>query len=514
VRVNVYDYLLGQAVPDKIAVLSRSERVTYAELAKQAEQIASNLHRLGIGKGVSVGILGENSAFWIASYLGVLRLGAVAVPFPARLSSDKLDALAERMRCVAICMDSRRARQLAAHFADKYAVVTSEGPVAGTQGDAVPTPTWADVAGSPTAEIAERTDLAALMFTSGSTGEPNAVRVSHRNIMANTNSIIDYLGLAQDDRMMVVLPFDYCFGLSLLHTHLRVGGSLVLNNASQFAEDVLNDMERFACTGFAGVPAIYQHLLRRSSLPRRALPQLRHAQQAGGKLAPSLITEFRQALPHVRFFVMYGQTEATSRLSYLPPERLDDKPGSIGRGIPGVTLRVVDESGMPVAPGETGEIVASGENVTLGYLVPDPAKDSFRNGLLHTGDQGRVDGDGFIYLVGRISDFIKPSGHRISSKEIEDVLTELPQVVEVAIVGIPDPDLGEAAKAFIVTRDGAELPYKQIADHCKGRLPAYAVPREVAFLRELPKNGSQKVIKRALVAETVSAPQDVVPTIH
>jgi acyl-CoA synthetase (AMP-forming)/AMP-acid ligase II len=512
--VNVYDYLLGQAVPDKIAVLSRNEHVTFVELANQAEQIAANLHRLGIGKGVSVGIRGENSAFWIASYLGILKLGAVAVPFPTRLSSDKLDALAERMRCVAICMENRGARQLAAQFAGKYAVVTSEGAAAGPQSDEVPASTWAGAPVSATAEITERADLAALMFTSGSTGEPNAVKVSHRNIMANTDSIIEYLGLTRDDRMMVVLPFDYCFGLSLLHTHLRVGGSVVLNNASQFAEDMLNDMERFECTGFAGVPAIYQQVLRRSSLPRRALPQLRHAQQAGGKLAPSLITEFRQALPHVRFFVMYGQTEATSRLSYLPPERLDDKLGSIGRGIPGVTLRVVDESGAPVPPGETGEIIASGENVTLGYLVPDPAKDSFRNGVLYTGDQGRVDEDGFIYLVGRISDFIKPSGHRISSKEIEDVLAEMPQVVEVAIVGIPHPDLGEAAKAFIVTRDGAELPYKQIADHCKGRLPGYAVPREVAYLRELPKNASQKVIKRTLIAETAPAPQAVVPTTH
>jgi len=148
----------------------------------------------------------------------------------------------------------------------------------------------------------------------------------------------------------------------------------------------------------------------------------------------------------------------------------------------------------------------------LGYLVPDPAKDSFRHGLLYTGDQGRVDEDGFIYLVGRISDFIKPSGHRISSKEIEDVLAEMPEVVEVAIVGIPDADLGEAAKAFIVTRTGAELPYKQIADYCKGRLPAYAVPREVAYLRELPKNGSQKVIKRALVADAAPVAQASLPT--
>ncbi|MGZ3584508.1 MAG: class I adenylate-forming enzyme family protein, partial [Ktedonobacterales bacterium] len=203
--------------------------------------------------------------------------------------------------------------------------------------------------------------------------------------------------------------------------------------------------------------------------------------------------------PHVRFFVMYGQTEATSRLSYLPPERLSDKLGSIGYGMPGVRLQVLNSFGRPVSPGEIGEIVAEGENVTLGYWVPENAKESFRDGKLYTGDLARVDGDGFIYLVGRTSDFIKPSGHRISSKEIEDVLVEIPDVVETAVVGIPDPDLGEAVKAYIVTRHGEELPYRRVVEHCKGRLPIYAIPREVAFLPELPKSASQKVLKQALV---------------
>jgi long-chain acyl-CoA synthetase len=497
--VNLYDYLLAHADPGRVAIVSRRESVTYGELVALAERIACTLHEAGIAPGARVGILGENSAFWVASYLGILKLGAVATPFPTRLSSQKVRQLAELTQCRAICADKLRAKQHAAHLPAGTLLLLPE-PLAL---EAPPPDGMAVVPAAggtcATAPRDERQDLAALMFTSGSTGEPNAVKVTHRNIMANTASIIEYLSLASDDRMMVVLPFDYCFGLSLLHTHLRVGGSIALNNASQFAADVLNDMERFECTGFAGVPAIYQHFLRRSNLAQRTLPHLRHAQQAGGKLANALITEFRAALPHVRFFVMYGQTEATSRLSYLPPERLADKLGSIGRGIPGVTLQVLGPDGAPVAPGETGEIVATGDNVTQGYLVPDPAKESFRDGKLYTGDIATVDEEGFIYLVGRTSDFIKPSGHRISSKEIEDALAEMPEIVEVAVVGMPDADLGEAARAFIVTRDGRELPYKQVADHCRGRLPLYAIPRAITFLPELPKNGAQKVLKRALV---------------
>jgi long-chain acyl-CoA synthetase len=492
-HMNVYEYLLAKARPADVAILSRRESVTYGGLVALAEHVEVALRAAGIAKGARVGILAENSAFWVASYLGILKLGAVATPFPARLDGQRLRTLAELTACRALCLDVTRARTFAAAPLEQCALVTPK-----TLSGAGEDTSAEGHAHAASAKVAEREDLAALMFTSGSTGEPNAVKVSHRNILANTDSIVEYLGLRRGDRMMVLLPFDYCFGLSLLHTHLRVGATLVLNNASHLAEDVLDDMERYECTGFAGVPAIYQHFLRRSSLPRRALPHLRLAQQAGGKLADALITEFRRAQPQVRFFVMYGQTEATSRLSYLPPEHIEDKPGSIGRGILGVTLRVLDAEGRPVVPDEIGEIVAEGENVACGYLVPDPARQSFREGRLYTGDLGRVDEDGFIYLVGRTSDFIKPSGHRVSSKEIEDVLVELPDVVEAAVVGVPDPDLGEAVKAYLVIREGQELALKQIHDYCKGRLPLYAIPRTIVFLPSLPKNGAQKVLKRAL----------------
>jgi acyl-coenzyme A synthetase/AMP-(fatty) acid ligase len=228
---------------------------------------------------------------------------------------------------------------------------------------------------------------------------------------------------------------------------------------------------------------------------------LRHVQQAGGTLAPALIEELRAAVPEARVFVMYGQTEATARLSYLPPERLDDKLGSIGCGIPGVTLEALDPAGSPVAPGEVGEIVASGENIALGYWTPDPAKDSFRDGKLYTGDLAHVDEDGFFYITGRLSEFIKPSGHRVSVKEIEDALIELPDVVEVAVVGIPDPAFGEAAKAYVVARENSDLTEKALVDHGKRRLPAYAVPRAIEFVSELPKNAHHKLLRRALAAE-------------
>ncbi len=239
---------------------------------------------------------------------------------------------------------------------------------------------------------------AVLMLTSGTTARPKVVRVTQANIQANTLSILAYLGLRSDDRILVVLPFYYCYGASLLHTHLRAGARLVLCNSMAFPGKVIDLMTEQECTGFAGVPSSYQLLLRASTFGSRPLPALRILQQAGGKLSSVLVEEVLAAQPNARLFVMYGQTEATARLSYLPPERLPDKLGSIGRGIPGVELRVLDEEGRPVRPGERGEIYARGANVCAGYL-DDPAGTAtkFTPDGLRTGDLAVVDEEGFIY---------------------------------------------------------------------------------------------------------------------
>src|SRR5262249_34090954 len=167
----------------------------------------------------------------------------------------------------------------------------------------------------------------------------------------------------------------------------------------------------------------------------------------------------------------------------------------------GVTLRVLNEDGAPVQPGEVGEIVAEGENITLGYWLDDPNKNPFRKGKLYTGDLARVDEDGFIFIVDRVSDFIKPMGHRISSREIEEVLAEIPKVVESAVIGIPDEMTGEAAAAFVVPLAKSDLSEQEVIDFCKGKLPSYAVPQKVMVVSELPKSAAGKVLKKELKAQ-------------
>ncbi|MBK7712990.1 MAG: AMP-binding protein [Bacteroidales bacterium] len=345
----------------------------------------------------------------------------------------------------------------------------------------------------------DREKCAEIIFTSGSTGKPKGVMISHKNLIANTESIIKYLKLTQDDRMLVVLPFYYCYGLSLLHTHLRAGGSVVFNNSFIFIGGIIRDLLEQKCTGFAGVPSHYQILLRKSDSFRQSeFPDLKYVTQAGGKLAPIFIDEFRESFPEIKFFVMYGQTEATARLSYLPPDMYDEKKGSMGKGIPDVELRVVDENGVDIKPGETGEVIARGDNIMMGYFADKEGTDlTIRNGWLYTGDLGTVDKDGYIYLTARKKEIIKVRGKRISPKEIEAVILELTEVIDCSIEGVEDNIEGEMLKATVIIRKDARdiITRESIMKHCSKHLAQFKVPQVYIIQEELTISPTGKKLK-------------------
>jgi acyl-CoA synthetase (AMP-forming)/AMP-acid ligase II len=490
--MNVADLILRQGHDAAPAVLDGNHVMTYRELREQVAVVAKALLARGHAKGDRIGILAENSPFFIAAYLGIIRAGLVAVPFQTDVAPETFQKIVVDAGIQDMIVSNRllnRVRTWGLTAGIKLVTADSLTDSGGSSAMALP-------------EITSESDLAALMFTSGSTGSPKGVMVSHRNIECNTRDIISYLGLTARDRILVVLPFHYCFGASLLHTHLMAGGSVVLNNSFKlYPETVLQEMQQKECTGFAGVPSTYQILLRKSRFREMAFPSLRWFQQAGGKLPDPQIAELLASFPEVRYFLMYGQTEGTARLSYLPPEHLADKLGSIGRGLPSTRLEVLKPDGQAVVPGsdETGEIVASGANITLGYWN-DPAETAkyFRKGRLHTGDIARVDADGFIYVVERERDMIKSGGNRVSAKEIEDVIAGLPEVVEVAVLGMPHELLGEAIQAFIVAAPEYEITPESVQKHCRNRLPAFKVPESVVFLKNMPHNSSGKILKLKL----------------
>lgn len=484
--MNTADYLLECGAPGSTALIAGKTQYTYENLKQACMRVAGELVHTGVQPGDRVGILGNNSLFWVASYLAVMKLGAVAVPFATTLTAEDVGGMAAFVQSKVICAERRMLRSFASVLSG--AVIFD---------DILQQPGAVDWPSGET--IHSLDDNAALMFTSGTTAKPRLVQVTHRNIQANTNSIIEYLDLTAEERILSVLQFYYCFGTSLLHTHLRVGGSIAMATSFVYPEVILNMMEESACTGFAGVPSTYQTLLRNSTFPRREMKDLRKLQQAGGKLQSVLIQELVNLTPQAQVFVMYGQTEATARLSYLPPALLGTKLGSIGKGIPGVTLDVIGDDGNPVKPTEVGEIIARGDNISPGYWNdPEASAPKFIDGALHTGDLATVDEDGLIYVVDRKADFIKSYGNRVSSQRIEECIVELPDVVAAAVIGEPDLVRGEAIWAFVVQRSGAALTSADIINHCGNRLANYMVPKEVVFLDHLPMNAHGKIVKNEL----------------
>jgi long-chain acyl-CoA synthetase len=346
-------------------------------------------------------------------------------------------------------------------------------------------------------------DLAAIIYTSGSTGAPRGVMLTHLNIVSNTRSIVSYLGLTAHDRVMCVLPFYYVYGLSLLHTHVAVGGTVVIDNRFIFPNVVLGAMQEQEVTGFAGVPSTFALLLHKSNLANMTFPHLRYVTQAGGGMPPARITEWLARGPKVPFFVMYGATEASARLTYLEPAELERKLGSIGRPVPNVEVLVLKDDGEPAARGEVGELVARGSNVALGYWNnPEESARRFGAEGYRTGDLGYADEEGFLYLVGRRDDMIKVGGQRVGAKEIEDVLHECPGVLEAAVIGASHPILGEAPVAFVVmqpdTPPGVTVPVEAF---CRARLAPFKVPVEIVLRAELPKMAIGKLDRAALRRE-------------
>jgi len=486
---GIADYLLSHAPDDAVAFIDGTDRHSYGELRDAVATLASRLGELSYPRGTPVALLGPNSLFWIAAYIATIDVGYVSVPLPAGLPVEEVVARSQWVGARAIFVDGPPARSLPPHVPDDIAVLTTS-----MREHVVP---WSER--PPAADGLD--DDAAYLFTSGTTGAARAVRLTQGNLRANTESILGYLPLVPSDRVLVLLPFTYVFGASLLHTHLRVGATLVNQRSTAYPETTVNLLEEHQCTVLAGVPSVFHTLLRNSTFARRDLPRLRIIQQAGGRLPSALLRELSTAHPGARVFVMYGQTEATARLSALDPDQLRARPGSIGRGIPGVSLRVVDEFGNPVRPGEVGEIRARGANISPGYLGdPEATRLRMGDGELRTGDLATVDDEGYIYVVDRAEDFIKSWGYRVSSQEVEAAAMELDELVAAAAVGVTDAVAGERIELVVVVRPGAHVAEGEVIAHCRSILPKYAVPAGVHIVDRLPVNDNGKVVKRDLRA--------------
>lgn len=499
----------AQRTPNQPFLIHDGTVTSYGELDGGANRGARVLIGQGVSRGDRVGLLASNSRFYVEMYYAILKAGGVAVPLNTAVDGPTL-AKSLRHSGARMLVAGRRFEKAARAAieagtpVEALAVETAdrlpELP-AGVRGIALDGARAAESAEPPGLGLTDL-DLASIIYTSGSTGTPQGATLSHLNLVSNARSIVSYLELGPRDRVLAILPFYYVYGKSLLNTHALCAGTVVIENRFLFPNAALDTLEAEACTGLSGVPSTFAILLNRSNLAERELVHLRYVTQAGGAMSPELTRRLMRALPSKKIFIMYGATEASARLSFLPPEDLPRKLGSIGKAIPNVELRVLRPDGAEADVGEEGEIVARGSNLMSGYWGdPRGTAEVLNERGYHTGDLAYRDEEGFLFVTGRRKDFIKAGAHRVSAKEIEEAILESPEVHEAAVVGVPDEMLGERIRAFVVLREGCTHETGALERMLKKRLPPYEVPSEILLRDDLPKNQSGKIMKQLLRKE-------------
>jgi acyl-CoA synthetase (AMP-forming)/AMP-acid ligase II len=496
---------------DKTAVVAHGRRLDYGRLRREALRLAALLRAQGAAPGERVGMLLANSAEAAVTAWAVLEAGCVLVPLHAASRRDALQPVLRDAEPRWIVT----AGELSAGFAavrealPGLAGMVVWAPRTAAEGvipwdfEAQP---GAAGAGEPeaTGVAGDAASLAALVYTSGSTGEPKGVMLSHANMRAAVRAVNAYLRLESTDVIYTPLPLSSSYGLYQLVSGLALGATVVLDRSFAFPARSLALLAAERATVFAGVPTIYAWISSAPALQAHDLSSLRILTSAAASLPLEHARRVCERLPQARLFVMYGQTEC-KRITYLDPADLARKPGSVGRGMPYQELAVVDEQGLPVPPGATGELVVRGPHVMQGYWrKPEASAHKLRplapggDPWLHTDDLFRIDADGYLFFVGRKDDILKVGGNKVSPREVEEVLCQMDGVREAAVIGMPDAAWGEAVKAFVVPSEGASLTAEDVVRFCSSRLRGFMVPKAVAFVRDLPKTESGKVKKREL----------------
>ncbi len=507
----VQDFLQDSAkrLPDKIALICDGQRLTYAQVDAMANRLANALIANGCQRGDRVVIHLNNTIDAVVSIFAVLKAGAVFVFVNHSTKQDKLAYILNNCGAVALVGEGRKSAMIDAvldsapsvkfqvlcgKHADRYAD-EHENSLAF---DAIQVAYSADRPSHANIDL----DLSCLIYTSGSTGDPKGVMCDHSNVVFAAGSIVEYVENAEDDIVICVIPLSFDYGLYQLLMVFKFGGTLVLERGFAFPAAILNRIGEEEATGFPIVPTIMAVLLEQD-LSKYDLSSLRYLTNTAAALPPSHIIEFRNRFPDVTIYSMYGLTE-TKRTLYLPPEQLAVRPDSVGIAIPGTEVWIEDEAGNRLGAGEIGELVIRGRHVMRGYWnAPEATAKRYRPGPLpgervcYSDDLFRMDEEGYFYFVGRKDDIIKSRGEKVSPKEVENILYQIPGVIEAAVVGIPDELLGQAVKAFIVASDDA-LTRNHVLAHCRANLEDYMIPQFVEFRNALPKTTSGKIKKSGL----------------
>ncbi|BAC13132.1 long-chain fatty-acid-CoA ligase [Oceanobacillus iheyensis HTE831] len=508
--MNITDKLAltARENPTKTAYIFTDKETTYGELEGMVQKFADGLQKLGFRQGDHIALVLGNSPYYVIGLHGALRLGLTVIPMnPLYTPTEMAFMLKDGDVKGIITMDI---------LIDKFIPIVDDLPaleyiINCESGNEVPESIKKDHLPTNILRFQEvitngqfpfngpklvGEDLAVILYTSGTTGKPKGAMLTHKNLYSNAQDVANYLHINQDDRVIAALPMFHVFCLTVsLNAPLLNGGTIII--LPQFSPtEVFRVARAYQATVFAGVPTMYNYLLQSVKGNVDSFSSLRLCISGGAAMPVSLLESFEQAF-NVKVSEGYGLSEAAPVTCFNPLDR-PRKAGSIGQNIVNVINKVVDEIGNELPPGEVGELVVQGPNVMKGYYkMEEETAAAIRDGWLYTGDMARMDEDGYFYIVDRKKDMILVGGYNVYPREVEEVFYSHPSVVEVAVIGVPDPQTGEAVIAYVVV-DNSDVKEIDLIEFSKQHLAKYKVPQSISFLEELPKNTTGKILRKSL----------------
>jgi acyl-CoA synthetase (AMP-forming)/AMP-acid ligase II len=482
----------AKEIPDKSALICRNRKVSYKELFKFIKRISYSLIELGIKKGDRVGIYLPNSIEFGLSYYSIINIGAIAVPIDPRIKGDELKDIYQDAG-IKMFIAIPNLISLIKNVSSKIETIIVNGIGENSFERIINEGKEVDIE----VDIGEE-DEALYLYTSGTTGKPKGVVLTCKHLDFFPAAMGAVIGTNKYDILGGILPMSHISGPIYLNEIIDKGSSMVIFDNLR-PDFILSEIERNEITGFHAVPPIFRSLLQFKNYHKYNIESLKWMAMMGTTVPFSLMEEFKRRFPHVAIIQGYGLTETSPLLTLTPLKDAEKKMASIGKPIPNIELKIVDENDREVPVGEIGEIVTRGPHVMKEYHNnPEDTISVMRNGWFHTGDMGKFDLDGYIYHMGRKDDMVITGGLNVYPAEIENILITHPCISEAAVIGIPDNRKGNVLKAFIVLNKGLKISKKEVMAFLKGRLASFKVPRYLEFRENLPKNTIGKIVKNEL----------------
>lgn len=494
-------------VPDKTAIIFHDQRTSYREFDERANQVANGLIQLGVEPGDRVALLIHNLPIFMEAYYGILRTGASVVPLNVLYKAGEVEYILQDSGAKAILTFAPFAPVALAAAANapelRHVVVAAPQEMPGAM-------LWRDAFGNASTTTPQVTvrddDVAVICYTSGTTGRPKGAMLTHHNLISNCNqcSAIERVAARPEDIVWLALPLFHIYAMNVgMNLTVKAGGTIALIERFDLVSS-LEAIQKYRCTVLYGAPPMFVGWAQVPTLKDFDLSSVRYI-ASGAAALPVRIMELFEGLAGVPISEGYGLTEASPVVTTNAAGPVT-KPGTVGPAIPGCEVKIVDAVGNEVPLGEMGEVICRGPNIMKGYWKqPQATAETLRDGWLHTGDLGTMDGDGYLSIVDRVKDMINVSGFNVYPREVEETLFKHPAVADAAVVQYPDPYQGESVLAYIVLKPGATATEQEIIDYCREQLAVFKCPRKVIFRDALPKNNTGKVLRRELREEAAQS---------